>query len=173
MAQLQLHQSASGRKHYHSSTLLGIDMTPMVDLGFLLITFFVFTTALSEPSTTALYMPKGEESGTLGQSTALTLLLADKNKIICYPGKWEKALNENSIKTSSYNIETGVGQIIRERQKLLGIRKDELMLLIKPLDASSYQNFIDAVDETTINMVKRYAVVEATDEEKNYAMKLE
>lgn len=41
---------------------LKIDMTPMVDLGFLLLSFFIFTTEISKPSATKMYMPHDGQS---------------------------------------------------------------------------------------------------------------
>ena len=53
---------------------LKIDMTPMVDLGFLLIAFFSFTTEISKPSITSLYMPKDGDSTKISESRSLTIL---------------------------------------------------------------------------------------------------
>jgi hypothetical protein len=61
-----------------------------------------------------------------------------------------------------------MGSFIRAKQKQLRKEKDDLMLLIKPLSTASYQNVIDALDEALINNVQRYAIVDASAEEKAY-----
>lgn len=157
---------------------LRIDMTPMVDLGFLLITFFVFTTALSKPTVTDLYMTKDPlvdiDSTVLIDDLALTFLLDDKNKVYYYQGRFEDALNSNKIMASSYSTYEGIGRVIRLRQKeILASGKyidgsRGLMLLIKPSSKAVYKNVIDALDEVVINDVKKYAIVEPTDAEINY-----
>lgn len=64
------------------------DMTPMVDLGFLLITFFVITMELNKPVTLNLNMPKEGPTTDLGKSNALTVLLGKDNAIYYYHGDW-------------------------------------------------------------------------------------
>jgi len=142
-----------------------VDMTPMVDLGFLLITFFVFTAELSKPSVVKLNMPKeGGPPPTLGESGALTLLIGANNRVYCYQGDWNKASAAGEIIETNFSEASGLGKIIREKQLRLDLtdKKDgrnSLMLLIKPGAEASYQNVIDALDEAMINAVKRYAIL--------------
>jgi biopolymer transport protein ExbD len=53
---------------------LKIDMTPMVDLGFLLITFFVITAELSKPQAMNLYMPHDGRPTDAAESKSITFL---------------------------------------------------------------------------------------------------
>ena len=139
-------------------------MTPMVDLGFLLITFFVFTAELSKPSVVKLNMPKEGPPSPLGESGALTLLIDASNRIFCYQGDWKKALSAGEIVETNFSEANGIGKIMREKQLRLDVTdkkegRKSLMLLIKPGAEASYQNVIDALDEAMINDVKRYAIL--------------
>lgn len=66
-----------------------VDFTPMVDLGFLLITFFMLTTSMNKPKTMEINMPdknvKEEKDKTIVKaSQAVTLLLTQDNKVVYY-----------------------------------------------------------------------------------------
>ena len=157
-------------------TNIRIDMTPMVDLGFLLITFFVFTTNLSEPMSLKLNMPSDEtdtDPSQLPNSLALSVLPGSNNKIYYYHGDWEEAKKNNAIFTTGYSVYSGLGSVIRQKQKAIDASgkfpegRNGLMLLIKPGEKSTYRNLIDILDEIMINDVKKYAIVELVSEEIN------
>ena len=151
-------------------------MTPMVDLGFLLITFFVFTTKLSESTAMQLYMPSDKRNFAkpplLKESMALTLLLDGDNTIYYYHGDPRKAVVRDEIRQTNYSITNGIGAVIREKQALLDNEfqslggRNEMMVLIKPTSNATYKNTVDALDEMLINAVKRYAILEISNEER-------
>lgn len=155
---------------------LRTDMTPMVDLGFLLITFFVFTAELSKPVVTKLVMPTEGGQTTLGESDALTVLLGKNDAVYYYHGDMGKAFAEGKVYKTSFAVDKGIGGIIRDKQKQLAANparregKDGLMLLIKPGENASYQNVIDMLDETIINKVKKYALLKPSKEELAYLL---
>lgn len=152
---------------------LKTDMTPMVDLGFLLITFFVFTAKLSEPVVTKLNMPKeSTETMQLGESAALTILLDDHDNIFYYHGDWQDAKETNSIHPTSFSPRD-LRTLIQQKQQHLAKAdkregRDALMLLIKPGTESTYKNVIDALDEALINGVKKYVILKPNAEESAY-----
>ena len=69
----------------------------MVDLGFLLITFFIFTTTMGEPAVTKLYMPADGDSTKLNQDFSLTLLLTGGDSVYYYHAVLDKALQKQQI----------------------------------------------------------------------------
>ena len=147
---------------------LKIDMTPMVDLGFLLITFFIFTTEIGGRKALNLIMPKEGPPSFDKESQALTAVLGAGNKVYVYEGIFESALQKHAIITTSYNEYKGLGNIIRNKQKMLSKSgaSGKLLLLIKPLTGCTYENIIEALDEASINNVNRYAIVDPEKQEK-------
>lgn len=142
-----------------------IDLTPMVDLGFLLITFFVFTTSMSKPKSMNLSLPAGDSATSpTGLSTALTVIPLEKDKIFYYHGDLQTAMKQGLYGTTSFAIINGIGDIIRQKQLALDntsrfTRKD-LMLIIKPSAEASYKEVVATLDEVLINDLKHYALVD-------------
>ena len=152
---------------------LKIDMTPMVDLGFLLITFFVITAQLAEPKGTPLNMPHDGKAMPTPESATLTVLIGG-NKIYYYQGDWEKAFKNYQVLPTSLDLKTGLGKIIREKQQWLdqhpvnGEGRTALMVIIKAGEDANYSQAINALDEMLINRVIRYAIVKPSSQELTY-----
>lgn len=152
-----------------------VDMTPMVDLGFLLITFFIFTTTMSTPSTMKLFMPKDEKDPKnlmeVKASDALTIMLGKNNQVYYYMGQ----LKEDGSNFQSTNFKDIRKVIIEKKQEVmnqgrsLGYPKDSLdkdfIVVIKPNKESTYKNSIDMLDEMKINGVRAFALVDITENE--------
>ena len=150
---------------------LKIDMTPMVDLGFLLISFFVITTELSKPRVMDLYQPKEGPPIDLAESDGLTILLDKDDAVYYYHGDWKEAVKTNSIVQTNFSGAHGLRTVIMEKQQQLDRTRQKaegrngLMLVIKPASGASYKNLVDVLDEVAICLVKKYAVVKISEEE--------
>jgi biopolymer transport protein ExbD len=171
-----------------------IDMTPMVDLAFLLLTFFMLSTTFSKPKTMEINMPvKDKTTDTLKVNNAVTLLLTDKNKIFWYFGEFkpdETKLDEANFSPDASN---SLRKILLEKNKDANKRikdlelkvvrgeikdttfkrmrveiqaeKQSLFVLIKTDDKARYKNVIDALDECNITNVGKYALVDIMQKE--------
>jgi len=171
MAQLQPMPAEESKTKRRVHKIPQIDMTPMVDLGFLLITFFIFTTSMTEKTNMKLVMPAEGPETFVGESRSLTILLGSENKVFAYEGIWQDAIQRNAISVADYSS-TGIRKIIMRKQNQLK-KADSLIVIIKPLDQCSYKNTVDILDEMVINGITRYAITQATQEEKNYVMRME
>jgi len=139
-----------------------VDLTPMVDLGFLLITFFIFTTTMSQPTSLHLGLPKDtekpEEQNKVKESGVLTLLLGKGDKVYYYEG--QLAPDASNFKSTNFKE---VMDIILNKKK--STKADDFVVIIKPDKESTYKNVVDMLDEMLINDVKRYATVDISDVE--------
>jgi biopolymer transport protein ExbD len=131
-----------------------LDMTPMVDLGFLLITFFIFTTTMAQPTAMNLFMPKDvdkpEDQNKVKESGAFTIMLGKKDVVYYYEG-----LDPTKIQTATFK--TIRDEIIRKKQST---NPEDLVIIIKPTEDATYKNTVDILDEMTISEIKRYAMVD-------------
>jgi biopolymer transport protein ExbD len=149
-----------------------VDLTAMVDLGFLLITFFMLATTMNKPKTMEVNKPAKEdkedkkEEPPIKMSKTATLMLGARNKCYTYVSPDEiDATTEITMDSVDYSP-TGLRKFIQRRQKEVQEQwgdKDQLFVMIKPLPGSNVKNIVDVLDEMTINDVKRYAILEPND----------
>lgn len=167
MAELTTATSAkhpSGKRINKKNTR--VDLTPMVDLGFLLITFFVFTTSMAIPKVMGIVTPKGSENLTpVCESCVITAVLAKDDKIIYYEGMQNA---KTIIKETAFTANGLRAVLIQKIAAVKAFRGsvDDMVLIVKPADESSYKNFVDILDEVAINGIKHYFIDELNDTDK-------
>jgi biopolymer transport protein ExbD len=131
-----------------------VDLTPMVDLGFLLITFFIFTTTMSQPTAMPLYLPKDvqkpEEQNKVKASAVITLMLGKENQIYYYEGD-----DPTKIKGSNFK---DVRDVVLDKKRRTDPK--DFVVVLKPTVDATYRNTVDIIDEMTIDGVKRFAMVD-------------
>ena len=152
------HPKAHGEKVRAKKLSTKTDMTPMVDLAFLLLAFFILTTTFMKPSVITLTMPEPLKNPglapELSPKNALTFVLAENNNLYWWGGV------DPSAEMTDYSKD-GVRKILLERSKA----NPRLMVLIKPMDKSRYENVVDILDEVEITNIARYAIVDFTEED--------
>ena len=165
------HGKKGGPKAKKKSTR--IDMTAMVDVAFLLLTFFVLTSTMSKPSMMVLSVPpKREDTAStkleMKESKFLTLILGKKDKVHYYMG-----ITDAEVKTTNFG-DDGVRKLIRNHLGKGAVKglpncvgKEtancwDPIIVIKPAKTARYRNLVDILDEMKISAVPKYALTEMT-----------
>lgn len=164
MAEVQIKEQSNGKKTQNKKPIR-VDMTPMVDLGFLLITFFMFTTNFSKPNAINFSNPPkntGEQTE-INYKNSITFILGKEGNVFYYQAD-KKDLNDNSLKQVSFD-KAQVAKTI-EAAKAQAPKKENFTVIIKPADDSQYKTMVDMLDEMTITKSERYGISEMNDKEK-------
>jgi biopolymer transport protein ExbD len=130
-----------------------VDLTPMVDLGFLLITFFIFTTSMTKPTAMRLILPddRGPRQPQ-GESSVITLLIGKNNTLYYYEGK-----DPSKGTTADFrNIRT----ILLDKKR----RTDTawFQVILKPSADATYGNTVNILDEMRIDDIHHYVLTDIT-----------
>jgi len=164
-----------------------IDLTPMVDLGFLLITFFMYTTTMAKPKTMEINMPykdpnlKIEDQNKIKNSVALTILLSKNHRVYYYEGIGDDPNKAPELKVTYFTPTKGIRDEIIAKKKMVDdmkrsgqlTAKDETTVLIKPDTTSTYSDLVNILDEMNINDIKVYAIIDITDIEQGFIKETE
>jgi len=169
MAEINMPEKSGKRKKHDTR----IDLTPMVDLGFLLISFFMITTTLAKPRTMDINMPSTE-----GPSTPWT----DTSTITLIPVKGHCVIYYNGALTDKEQLkETPIGNIravlMKKESDLKNLPASFsapahiLHVLIKPNNDCKYDDVVRMLDEMNICAIPYYAIVDLAPQEKEWISK--
>jgi biopolymer transport protein ExbD len=138
-----------------------IDMTPMVDLAFLLLTFFMLTTTFNKPQTMEITMPekpKAEDKlPEVNEKKVVTLILGANDKVYWYNG-----ITDPEVKVTDFSANGIRKVLLTQNSQIPG-----MIILIKPSEDSRYKNMVDILDEMNITNMQRFALVKITQEDKD------
>jgi biopolymer transport protein ExbD len=148
-----------------------IDMTPMVDLGFLLITFFMLTTTLQKPSVMPLNMPDKDDTNPdvkikINPKESLAIIPGKNDKVYYFQGNPEEDPNIQ-VQVADYSKD-GIRKILKQFVAATPKEDDgksKFVAVIKPLDESNYKNMVDILDEMAVCKISKYAIVDVTQKE--------
>ncbi|MEM6261831.1 MAG: biopolymer transporter ExbD [Bacteroidota bacterium] len=157
-----------------------IDMTAMVDVAFLLLTFFVLTATMRDDATMSLTMPPKVDEDVPDDETKvkvveekiLTIILNDDDVIKYFVG-----ITEPEVKETNFDPKTGIRKVIlthlnKKPNRCIDYKRRgqtppencwDPIFLIKPRNESRYSNLVDLLDEMAITEAPKYAIDKFTD----------
>lgn len=165
MAEVQVQEKGEkGGKVRSKKQSTRVDMTPMVDLGFLLITFFMFTTTFSKPNVMDLGLPAKPKINApkpppteIDLSNSISLIIGKDDKIF-YHQLDQAGLNEQTLQETTFD-RNGITKVIEQaKRKAKDVTK--FTVIIKPTDDAVYKNFVDILDEMAITKSEQYGVTD-------------
>ncbi len=143
-----------GKKKKKRRVGIRIDMTPMVDVVMLLLTFFMLTTVFSMPQAMELNLPPDNKTTVeVAESALLTLRVTADFKIYWNAGSDPK-LQQVEFKE--------LRQFLRERL----LANPKLITLIKIDRDATYNNMVDILDEVNLAEMTRFSLAPMTAEDK-------
>ena len=161
----------AGKRKAHS---LRVDLTPMVDLGFLLISFFMLTTTMAKQRTMEINMPSPIpvlKPTTYPEESTITVIPVKSHKVFYYKG-----ILKGSMQPRECSVR-GMRDVLMKMKEdaanlpaTFSADAHKLHVLIKPRDDSKYEDLVNLLDEMNISQVLYYALVDVTPEEKEWLL---
>jgi biopolymer transport protein ExbD len=162
MAELNQTPASNGGAKTAKKLSTRVDLTAMVDLAFLLVTFFMLTTTLTKPVVMSLIMPDktGGITEPVAASRTVTLCLGKNNQLVYYRGTIEKPIDAPQV--MGYKKDDLRHTLLVTAQKIQKETGKPMIVILKPSEHSVYDNVVNAIDELNITRTSIYAVTDIT-----------
>jgi biopolymer transport protein ExbD len=143
---------AKGKKKKKARRVgIRIDMTPLVDIAFLLLTFFMFSTSMSRPQTMEINLPPEDVKVEIAESNLLTLRIDDGGDIY-----WSMGIE------SPQKVEfSGLRNLLIEKNV-----NPKLVTVVKVDREGTYEMMVNMIDELALANVTRFSLAPMTDQDK-------
>jgi biopolymer transport protein ExbD len=136
-----------------------IDMTPMVDVAFLLLTFFMLTTQFRPPEEVDISLPLSHSEAKLPESNTMTVNVSDSGKV--YLG-----FDSTILMESMFGTQNRLRQAIEVKMENLGdllmkarIANPKLRTIVKSDEKAEYGKVSDVMDILQKALINRFAMV--------------
>lgn len=164
MAEVQVKDnSGKGGKVRSKKQAPHVDLTPMVDLAFLLITFFMLVTTFNKPNVMDLGLPakpKDQQKPPpteIDLSNSISIIIGKDNRIF-YHQLDAASLNDQTLQETTFD-RNGITKVI-EQAKARAKDQSKFTVIIKPTDDAVYKNFVDILDEMAITKNEIYGITD-------------
>jgi biopolymer transport protein ExbD len=167
MAEIDTSQGGGGKKKGAKKVSTKVDMTPMVDLAFLLITFFMLTTTFNTPKVMQVLMPdktenkKEKQDESFGKCTVIVLGDYDEvkkqNRLYWYQVIKGQQPELTEIEYSSEKMREFFS---KKKKEVINDPdcKQKFVVVIKLKDQARFSTMVDILDEMAIVGVSRYGI---------------
>ncbi len=171
MADMNMPQK-SGKRKLQTPRL---DLTPMVDLGFLLITFFMYTTTLARPATMELNMPSVQQEPDpphVSPENAITIIATKAHKLVYFEGALD---NPSQLRQCAFSE---LRKVVLNKKVALALmhgktgKAHNLFAFLKPADDCTYADLVQLLDEMAIDGIKFYSVADVSKDENEMFRKI-
>lgn len=156
MAELNLSSGKSGGRQT-SKLPVRVDLTALVDLAFLLITFFMLTTTLARSRAMPLAMPDKSAGGIAVPESATMTICLGKGQAMWYLGMADKPIIAPKLTAYGNDLNKAILEL---RKQVKATSGRDMMVLVKPSAHSVYNNLVSTIDELNITQTDRYAIVD-------------
>ncbi len=145
---------SKGKKRKKGRRLgIRIDMTPLVDVAFLLLTFFMFTTSMSRPQTMEINLPPDKDVKVeVAESNLMTLRVNDKGDVF-----WSMGI-ESPKKIETKDLRAFLRDKIQSNPKLIVVLKIDR--------AGKYNTMVNLIDEINLANITRFSIAPMLDQDK-------
>ncbi|MCX8010552.1 MAG: biopolymer transporter ExbD, partial [Ignavibacteria bacterium] len=153
VVEAQRGHARKGKKKKKRRLGIRIDMTPMVDIAFLLLTFFMLTTSMTKPSTMEINLPPDVSAKVeVAESNLMTLRVREDGKIF-----WNMGI-ESAKEVKPEDLRKLLNETFSANPKLI--------VLVKIDRKNKFNMLVDIIDELNLAKIQRFSIAPLLDQDK-------